>query len=181
MKARVIKAISGVGKPVLPKVWGLALAGLLAFPPTVQAKMDTTDVKISISGTVVANGRCSFAGGNPITVEFGDVYISDIAAGKYRQPLNYSVACSGDAGGKAIQMQLSGTGADFDGTLLGTDAKGLGIKLLWDKSQMDIGKWYDLDPAAPPTLEGELVKQKGADFSNGQEFNASATLKVAYN
>ncbi|QGH61590.1 fimbrial protein [Serratia proteamaculans] len=176
MKARVIKAISGVGKPVLPRVWGLALAGLLAFPLTGQ-----TNVKISISGTVVATARCSFADGKPITVEFGDVYISDIAAGVYRQPLSYKVACSGDADSKTIQMQLSGDGAAFDNKLLKTDVKGLGIELLWDKSQMEVGKWYDLDPAAPPTLEGELVKQKGADFSNGQEFKASATLKVAYN
>ncbi|OKB66622.1 hypothetical protein BHU62_11970 [Serratia marcescens] len=143
--------------------------------------MDTTNVKINITGTVVANGRCTFAGGNPITVEYGDVFISDIAGDRYRQPLNYGVSCSGDAGGKTIQLQLAGIGADFDGTLLGTNAKGLGIKLLRDNSQMEPGKWYDLNPSSPPKLEGVLVKQSGADFSNGQEFSASATLKVAYN
>jgi type 1 fimbria pilin len=157
------------------------VVGWLALSPVVQAKMDTTNIRVNVSGTVVANARCSFSGGNPITVEYGDVYISDIGGDTYRQPLAYGVSCRGDADGKTIQLQLSGTGADFDGTLLSTNAKGLGIKLLRDNSQMVLGRWYDLNPAAPPKLEGVLVKQSGARFSNGQAFSAAATLTVAYN
>lgn len=158
----------------------LVACGLFFSPPTL-AKMDATNVKINITGTVVANGRCNFAGGSPITVEYGDVFISEIVGDKYRQPLNYNISCSGDAGGKTIQLQLDGSGADFDGTLLSTNAKGLGIKLLRDNNPMVPGRWYDLNPSSPPKLEGVLVKQGGAEFNNGQEFSASATLKVAYN
>lgn len=161
--------------------WSLMVVGMLVLPLSGQAKMEPTNVKINISGTVVANGSCSFSGGKPITVEFGDVYISDIADGKYVQKLDYTVTCKGDAGGKTIQLRLKGEGADFDGSLLKTDAKGLGIRLLRNNSSMKPGSWYDLNPSAPPTLEGELVRQKGAEFSNGQAFNASATLEVAYN
>ncbi|WPU21982.1 fimbrial protein [Cedecea neteri] len=153
----------------------------MALPLSAHAVMDPTNVKVNISGTVVANGSCSFSGGNPITVEFGDVYISDIAEGKYRQKINYTVSCKGDAGGKAIQLQLSGDGADFDGKLLKTNAKGLGIKLLWNQGQIAPATWYDLNPSTPPILEGVLVRAKGAEFANGQEFSAAATLKVAYN
>lgn len=153
----------------------------LSIPTAQAAKRDATNVKIDITGTIVANARCNFSGGNPITVEFGDVYINDIAGETYRQPLNYDVSCNGDAQGKTIQLQLSGTGASFDGTLLNTDAEGLGIKILSNNTQMVLGQWYDFNPDAPPKLEGVLEKEDGAIFSNGQEFNASATLKVAYN
>ena len=167
-----------IGKAIV-----LVLAGgiLLTAPFTQAAKRDTTNVKINITGTIVANARCNFSNGNPITVEYGDVYISEIAGDAYKKKVNYSVSCSGDADGKTIQLQFSGSGADFDGTLLNTDAQGLGIKILRNGSQMTLGQWYDLNPNAPPTLEAVLVKNSGASFTNGQEFNASATLKVAYN
>lgn len=169
----------------IKRAWRLTLvfaAGLLmTAPPAQAAKGDTTNVKINITGTIVANARCSFSDGNPITVEYGDVYISELAGDAYRMPVNYHVKCSGDADGKTIQLQFSGTGAEFDGTLLKTDTSGLGIKILSNGSQMTLGQWYDLNPDAPPSLEGVLVKADGASFDNGRQFNASATLKVAYN
>lgn len=145
------------------------------------AQGDTTNVKIGITGTIVANASCKISGNNPISVEFGDVYISEIKGDAYRKGISYDVSCQGDSGGKSIQLQMSGTGASFDGGLLKTDASGLGIKILKDGSQMNLNQWYDLDPINKPTLEGVLVKQDEASFTNGQEFNASATLKVAYN
>lgn len=163
-------------------IWHLLLVGGLMLSCSAQAaKGDVKNVKINIYGTIVANARCSFSANNPINVEYGDVYVSEIIDDKYRQPLSYSVSCSGDSGGKTIQLQLSGTGAGFDGSLLQTDAKGLGIRILRNNSPMTLGKWYDLNPEVPPKLEGVLVKERGATFNNGQEFNASATLKVAYN
>lgn len=166
-----------------PLTRSLGLVGILmlALPVAQAAKRDTTNVQINISGTIVANAHCNFGQNRPITVEYGDVYSSEIAGDAYRKKLNYNVSCSGDADGKSIQLQLAGTGAGFDGSLLKTDANGLGIKILRNGSQMTLGQWYDLNPNSPPTLEGVLVKQDGASFDNGQEFNASATLKVAYN
>ncbi|MFQ0830348.1 fimbrial protein [Serratia fonticola] len=154
---------------------------LLNASLTRAATGEVSNVKVNITGTIVANARCDFGQNSPITMEYGDVYISDIAGDAYKKRMHYSVFCSGDASGKTIQLQFSGSGAGFDGTLLRTDAQGLGIKILRNNSQMILGQWYDLNPSSPPTLEGVLVKQNGASFTNGQEFNASATLKVAYN
>jgi type 1 fimbria pilin len=158
--------------------WGLAS---LLLPAIALAKMDDTTINVKISGTVVANGRCSFTGTRPIAVEFGDVYINDIKDSAYKQSLPYTLSCSGDPGGKSIQMKLKGTAATFDGTLLETDAKGLGLRLQKDDKTLALNTWFDIDPASPPKFAAVLVKEKGAGFQNGQAFKGSATLIVGFN
>lgn len=154
----------------------------LLLSGTALAKMDhDVDVNVKISGTVVANGSCTFTNTMPVAVEFGDVIINDIKDSAYTQSLPYTLMCKGDPGGKAIQMKLSGTAADFDGTLLKTDAKGLGISLQQGSTAIKPNTWFDIDPAAPPKFAAVLVKQKDASFVNGQAFNGSATLIVGFN
>lgn len=48
----------------------------------------------------------------------------------------------GDADGKSIEMQLQGTGASFDGTVLQTSVQGLGIKLLQNNTQISPGTGF---------------------------------------
>ncbi len=160
--------------------WALALAAL-ALPGTAMAKMDDATINVKISGTVVANGSCTFTGTGPVVVEFGDVFINSLKDSAYKQNLPYTLSCKGDPGDKTIQMKLAGTAADFDGTLLKTDAKGLGISLQNAGTTLALNQWVDIDPAAPPTFDAVLVKQKDASFVNGQEFNGSATLIVGFN
>lgn len=159
---------------------GLALMSLL-LSGTALAKMDDSTVNVKISGTVVANGSCTFTGTSPIAVEFGDVIINDIKDKAYKQSLPYTLSCKGDPGGKAIQMKLTGTAATFDGTLLKTDAPGLGLSLQKDGTVMTLNQWFDIDPASPPKFDAMLVKQKDASFRNGQAFNGAATLIVGFN
>lgn len=166
---------------MLQKMRLLTVVGGLLLPGPAFTTMDPTTIAISASGTVVANGRCLFSSDKSVAVNFGDVFVSEIASGIYRQPINYSLSCSGDDGGKSIQIQLAGTGANFDSTVLSTDAIGLGIKLLRNNTQMELGRWYDVDPALPPKIESLLVVEKDATFANGQDFSATATLKVAFN
>lgn len=159
---------------------GLALMSLL-LPGTALAKMDDATVNVKISGTVVASASCTFTSTGPIAVEFGDVIIKDIKDKAYKQSLPYTLTCKGDSDGKAIQMKLTGTAADFDGTLLKTDAKGLGLSLQKDGTVMTLNEWFDIDPASPPKFDAVLVKQKDASFRNGQAFNGAATLIVGFN
>lgn len=160
--------------------WALALAAL-ALPGTAMAKMDDATINVKISGTVVANGSCTFTGTGPVVVEFGDVFINEIKDSAYKQNLPYTLVCKGDPGGKAMQIKLSGIAADFDGSLLKTDAKGLGLSLQKDDKVMALNQWVDIDPAAPPTFAAVLVKRKNTNFHNGQAFNGSATLIVGFN
>ncbi len=64
---------------------------------------------------------------------------------------------------------------------LKTDANGLTIKLQNGSVTLPLNQWFDFNNASPPTLYAVLEKQNGARFQDGQAFNATATLKVAYN
>ena len=152
----------------------------LLIIPWSLAHADDYSSKVTIKVTVL-EADCSFSDGNPVTVEFGDVYINEIDGEAYKTAVPYSLSCKGDPDGKILQMQVVGTGASFNGDDLKTDADGLGIKLLSDSNRITLNQWFDIDMNSPPSIYAIPEKQPGVTFRNGQEFNASATLKVAYN
>ncbi len=137
-------------------------------------------IPIKITGTVIATAACNFGSDETVAVEFGDVYINQISGDFYKKPVPYTLTCQGDSAGKTISMQWVANAAAFDSQLTTTDVSGLGIKLLQNNSQVSPNAWFTIDANSPPSLDVVLVKQSGASFSSGQEFNASATLKVAY-
>lgn len=146
-----------------------------------HAAPDSGSVQVKISGTVIATASCDFSGSDPIQVDFGDVYINEIAAGIYKQPVPYTVSCRGDPDGKLLQMQLSGTAGNYDNSNLRTSADGLEIKLLKGSDAMAVNQWFNFDTSNPVALSAVLIKQSGANLKDGQAFSASATLNVAYN
>lgn len=152
----------------------VAAAGATAGP-------GSSNVDIAISGEVIATASCTFSSNEPIKVEFGDVYINEIAGTAYRQTIPYQVSCKGDPDGKTVQLQVSGTPAGGDASRLQTDASGLTIKLQNGSATLPLNQWIDFDSSSPPSLYAVLEKESGARFQDGQAFNATATLKVAYN
>ncbi|MGC1027647.1 fimbrial protein [Pantoea agglomerans] len=157
------------------------LLGCMAFHPFYANGASTMNpVPINITGTVIATAACTFSSDQVITVEFGDVWINEITGDKYKQPVPYTLNCDGDADGKTLKMQWVGTVSAFNSALLTTDIKNLGIKLLQNNTQVSPNTSFTIDGASPPALEVVVVKNTGASFNNGQEFNASATLKVDY-
>lgn len=138
---------------------------------------------IYIDGTIVAKASCKFTGANPIKVEYGDVYISDIDSGKYSQPINFGgLQCSGTPGSKQLQMQVSGSYSTIGGVnALNTSASGLGIQFLANNTPIALDNWFDINASSPPVLMAKLVKNSNASLSDGQEFSATATLIVTYN
>lgn len=138
---------------------------------------------VRIDGTIVAKASCNFTGNNPIIVEYGEVYISDISSGKYSQPVDFgSLQCTGDPGSKKLQMQISGTASTVGGVnALNTSLNGLGIQFLQNNSAVNMNQWFDVNASSPPVVMAKLVKNSGATLSSGQEFNANAVLLVAYN
>lgn len=158
----------------------IILGCMVAHPFYANGAITMNPVPINITGTVIASASCTFDSDEAITVEFGDVYINEITGDNYKKPVPYTLTCEGDAEGKTIQMQWVGTSSSFDSTLLNTDVTGLGIKLLQNSTQVSPNTAFTIDGSSPPALEVVVVKNTGASFSNGQEFNASVTLKVDY-
>ncbi|HIE5387463.1 TPA: fimbrial protein [Enterobacter cancerogenus] len=152
----------------------LATAGATAGP-------GSSNVDIAITGEVIATASCTFSSSEPIRVEFGDVYINEIVGTAYRQAIPYQVSCKGDPDGKTVQMQVSGTAAGGDTSRLQTDASGLTITIQNGSATLPLNRWIDFDSSSPPSLYAVLEKESGARFQDGQAFNATATLKVAYN
>lgn len=166
----------------------------------VQAKSardpgDTFSMDISITGTVVVIGSCTFERDGPVDVAFGDVKYSAgtghaVLEGSYRQELPSRMDCSGDTDGRA-QMKLdstAGSAVSYSGAKLlpvmlsGTRSDSLGVRLLADGKVQNIGEWFDVDMTTPPDLEAELVQTgDGSDFTGGADFTASATLTMAFN
>ncbi|WP_368547372.1 fimbrial protein [Klebsiella pneumoniae] len=146
-----------------------------------EATISPSNIDVSISGTIVATAACKFSGQNPISIEFGDVYINNISNESYKKEISYKLTCNGDSGGKKTQMQFSGTTNFLDSSALNTDVKGLRIKLYANNTSISVNKWFDFDIANMPKLYAVLIKDKNASLKNGQEFNATATLKVSYN
>ncbi|MFN1150109.1 fimbrial protein [Serratia liquefaciens] len=153
---------------------------VLASLPALASIKTPIRVGVNIHGTVIATASCTFNGQKPLQIDYGDVYISDLAPGHYRKNLDYALNCRGDSDGKQVVMKFMGDGAEFDGQLLKTDIRGLGIKLLNNSNVQPLNSWFVIDPGNQPALEVELVKQDKATFQNGQMFRGAATLVVEY-
>ncbi|WP_293770410.1 fimbrial protein [uncultured Pantoea sp.] len=166
--------------PLFTRKIAIFLGCILVPLLSAQGAVTVNPVPVNITGTVIATASCTFGSDKLIQIEFGDVFINQISGDYYKKAVDYSLSCKGDADGKTIKMEWIGEAASFDSTLLTTDVNGLGIKLLQDSQKVSPNTWFTINAASPPALDVVLVKNSGAKFSNGQEFNASATLKVDY-
>lgn len=150
------------------------LAGALcAAPLMVQA--DVTNVTVKV--TIVA-AACTVNDNQAIEVNFGDVATNRVDGTNYRKPVSYTLSCS-EGASKAMKLQVQGTGSAFDGSLLGTDVSGLGIRMQNGSSNLPLNQWVNFTYPDKPTLWAVPVKQSGVTLSGGR-FSAAATLKVTY-
>lgn len=173
----------------------LLLPGIVGHAKGLRDAGDQFTMNIHISGTVVANGSCTFTQKGPVAVEFGDVEYTtaggNLLNGTYVKSLESGMDCSGDVEGKA-QMKLdttTGTDITYNSQKLlpvtysdGSASTSLGIRLLADGVVKNAGEWFDVDLTSPPRLEAELVQTgDGKEFTSGREFSESATLVMAFN
>ncbi|MGB8665546.1 MAG: fimbrial protein [Serratia inhibens] len=151
------------------------LAGLLAVMPVLAwAATATVTVKV----TVVAPPPCVINGNRPIEVEFGDVMTTRVDGNNYKMPVNYTLSCTGSSS-NAMKLQVKGTGAAFNATVLLTNKAGLGIELRQGDTKLAVNRWLTFSYPNTPTLWAVPVKQAGATLTGG-EFSAGATMAVDY-
>lgn len=156
----------------------LLLCGLSV--PQAQAIKDQFKMNINISGTVIANGKCTFDEKDALnTVDFGQLNYSGrtgtfVDIGK-RQLLRTGMTCSGDMSGARMtfynRLIISHGAVYYDGHVLLPVIRenayprdeGLGIRLWVDGAIMDIGKSFSVDMAHQPKLELEFVDIGGRE------------------
>lgn len=88
-------------------------------------------VQVHFSGTLQSNPPCVITGDNdPITVNFGDVGITQIDGTRYAKSFTLNVLCDVSMGNNiTLYFGYDGMNASFDDDALQTSRNGLGIKL----------------------------------------------------
>lgn len=169
---------------------------LTAFPALGKTG-DENQLKINISGTVVATGFCIFADPIPKGISFGDIRYSSAAGvnnltGSYVRALDSRMYCFGDTAGNAHFRFESRSGtpvSDGSHKLLPVSVgrtnlsnKNLGIRFLVNGKIQDVDSDFSVDMKNPPTLEAELVQIHPDDntWSNGQSITSHAILTLSF-
>lgn len=157
------------------QAWQTLVALLAALPLLAWAAATAT---VTVKVTVVAPPPCVINDDRPIDVEFGDVMTTRVDGSNYKMPVNYTLSCPG-APSNAMKLQVKGSGAAFDATVLQTNKTGLGIELRQGDSKLAVNDWLSFTFPNKPELWAVPVKQTGATLTGG-EFSAGATMEVAY-
>lgn len=149
-------------------------AVLTVFVAQVQA--NTT---ITVKVTIVSPPPCTINANSTLDVTFGnDVIISHIDGSYKKQPVPYSVVCK-NMPKNAMKLQVQGTAAGFNASILKTNKNTMGIALLRNGNPQPVNSWIAFTYPNLPTLEAVLVRQAGATLDGG-DFSAGATMKVEY-
>lgn len=153
--------------------WYTLVKMVVTFPIVVWAAAPTVTVKVT-----VMTPTCVINEDRPIQVEFGEVMTTRIGDDNYKMPINYTLSCTGSTS-NALKLQVKGTGATFDSTVLKTNNSSLGLELRQGDEKLVINSWLNFNRSNPPVLWAVPVKQTGAILTGG-EFSASATMAVDY-
>lgn len=170
---------------------------LLSASPYLHANLSNTgsvySMNIDVSGTVVANGTCTFDNNNALQVDFNEVKLVTTGPdkvrleGEYLRPMVSQFSCTGDTNG-LLQMMFSGSSSSYEtvnGTqVLAVDKGIVGVELLVNGIAQDMGKWFNVDQTTPPTLDAKLIQlteDNSQHVVSGDPFTASGTLLIAFN
>ncbi|MFO6300198.1 fimbrial protein [Rahnella selenatireducens] len=175
----------------------VAAATLLASASNVQAAPgnagDVNSMDINITGTVVANGSCTFNQGGTLQVDFGEVKLLNSGSntvelsGNYSKSLVSDFFCDGDTAG-LLQMKFTSTSGSY-GTYQGAqvleaDKDIIGIELLVNGEPQSMGEWFTIDQTMAPNLKAQLVQLNtttSGTLVSGDVFSAAGTLTMAFN
>lgn len=161
---------------------------------SIRATGDQFTMDINISGTVVANGSCTFTNGRESDVNFGDVRYHTTAGGNvlestYSKTLVSDMTCTGDTAGTATMILSSANqeNVDYEGhKLLGTSVNGiaskdLAIQLVVDDVVQDVNSAFTVDLGKPPKLVAKLLLVgDGGSLTDDTSISSSATLTMAF-
>lgn len=173
-----------------------AAVSLTAFPASGKTG-DENRLKINISGTVVATGRCVFNNHSSPDIDFGDVRFSSVAGvnnieGRYLRELDVAMTCTGDTAGTThFRMSTIKGSAVSDGSYWSLPVivggiqpvnPNLAVRLLVNGTQHNINEDFSVDINNLPKLEAELVQLHPDDntWINGQPVESHATLMMSF-
>lgn len=152
----------------------LMLLMLTVFPLPSRA----FSLGITVKGEVISP-PCTINDGKSITIDFGyGVLAESIDGTNYEVSIPYSIKCPYGAS-TLLKLQLSGTGAAFDASLLQTSKNNLAIQIKTNGTQFDINHWQNITYQTQPALSAVLIRNGMGRITLGS-FTSAATLMVEY-
>ncbi|MEQ5974128.1 fimbrial protein [Serratia liquefaciens] len=153
----------------------LALCSILSGLSTQATGVSNAVFLVKVN---IVTPPCTINNNQDIIVAFGEMMATRVDGNNYRMPVNYTLDCK-NAPSSAMKLQMQGSSASFDGTLLGTDNPALGIKILNDATPLSVNTWMNFTYPDKPELWAVPVKRSGVTLATG-EFFATATMKIDY-
>ena len=136
------------------------------------------DVSVKIKGVVLMPPPCVVNAAGTLNIPFGTGLLTTRINGvNYSKPVPYTVTC-GPQPTNFMTLKLTGTGAGFDSSALGTSKSNLGIRLLVGGAAWPLNTTVNFTHPNLPNVKAVLVKKTGSTLAGGT-FSASATLVVA--
>lgn len=135
-------------------------------------------VGVTIRGKVLSP-PCTINGGRDIFVNFGSGILPGSINGiNHEKPLPYTVDCPAGTS-NLLKLQVAGTGAAFNASLLSTNKNNLAIEIKSNGTRLAINNWIDFVYPTQPALSAVLVRNSTGSISLGT-INATATIIVEY-
>lgn len=142
-----------------------------------------SEFNLTIRGVLEDAPECVINGNNKIDVDFGDdVYISKIDGVNYKKTqLIYNLICN-DILSTSLKFGVKSTsGEGFDTGLIGTNKKGLAIRLYTDDSVLNTGEYVDFTytGSTVPAIYAVPISDLSSTLDEG-EFIGSGILVIEY-
>ncbi len=135
-------------------------------------------VGVTIRGKVISP-PCTINGGRDIFVDFGNaIFPRSINGINHEKPIPYTLNCPAGAS-NLLKLQVAGTGAAFNASLLRTNKNNLAIEVKSNGTRLAINSWKNFVYPTQPALSVVLVRNSTGSISLGT-IDATATLIVEY-
>lgn len=152
-----------------------AMSVFLFSAPTISHAFS---VGVTIRAKVLSP-PCTINGGRDIFVNFGTGILPGSINGiNHEKPIPYTVNCPAGAS-NLLKLQVAGTGAAFNASLLSTNRNNLAIEMKSNGTRLAINNWIDFVYPTQPALSAVLVRNSTGPISLGI-INATATIIVEY-
>ncbi|QZY66670.1 fimbrial protein (plasmid) [Providencia rettgeri] len=151
----------------------------MLFSTVALAETYTLTVKVT-----VVEKTCDVYGpegiSQPITVNMGDLIIKNIDGVSYgKTDIQYQLQCEDATDNPALKLKFDGPRMSGQAAnVLSTSDPNLGLKLMADNSNLNLGTWRNFNYDPKPTLS--VIPISNGQGINDGEMTASATLSVEY-
>lgn len=137
-------------------------------------------VPATFHGTLIEPPPCTINNGKDIDVDFGtDLLTTRVDGINYEKMVPYTIECNVDAKSNLLKLQLTGTGAGFDSTVLATQKMDLAVELRNSGTKMPLNTWVNFVYPTTLVLTAVPVKRANSELTGGA-FNATGTMQVDY-